>query len=53
MPRTSTFTFGEDITQEFNHRNNLTKIARAHELVMEVDAFTFRKMYLIILTIGL
>lgn len=29
------YTFGEDISETFNHRNGLSFIARAHQLVME------------------
>uniref|UniRef100_A0A7S3D1T5 Serine/threonine-protein phosphatase n=1 Tax=Palpitomonas bilix TaxID=652834 RepID=A0A7S3D1T5_9EUKA len=34
-PRGAGYTFGEDITQQFNHQNGLTLISRAHQLVME------------------
>jgi diadenosine tetraphosphatase ApaH/serine/threonine PP2A family protein phosphatase len=34
-PRGAGFTFGKDITEQFNHRNNLDLVARAHQLVME------------------
>lgn len=27
--------FGEQVTQEFNHNNNIELIARAHQLVQE------------------
>ena len=30
------YTFGTDISEMFNHRNGLTCIARAHQLVMDV-----------------
>jgi hypothetical protein len=30
------YTFGQDITEAFNHTNGLDLIARAHQLVMEV-----------------
>jgi serine/threonine-protein phosphatase 2A catalytic subunit len=33
-PRGAGFTFGQDISQNFNHTNNLKLIARAHQLVM-------------------
>ena len=35
-PRGAGFTFGGDITEQFNHTNRLDLIARAHQLVMEV-----------------
>ena len=38
-PRGAGFTFGQDISEQFNHNNNLKLIARAHQLVMEVDNF--------------
>ncbi|KAJ2472709.1 serine threonine-protein phosphatase [Coemansia sp. RSA 2322] len=34
-PRGAGYTFGQDISQAFNHNNGLTLIARAHQLVME------------------
>ena len=35
-PRGAGFTFGQDISEQFNHNNNLKLVARAHQLVMEV-----------------
>lgn len=34
-PRGTGFTFGMDVSLQFNHTNNLTLIARAHQLVSE------------------
>jgi serine/threonine-protein phosphatase 2A catalytic subunit len=34
-PRGAGYTFGQDISEQFNRTNNLTLIARAHQLVME------------------
>eukprot|EP01068_Selenidium_serpulae_P005455 Selendium_serpulae@DN4032_c0_g1_i2.p1 len=34
-PRGAGFTFGSDISQQFNHNNGLQLIARAHQLVQE------------------
>ncbi|OWZ04586.1 Serine/threonine-protein phosphatase [Phytophthora megakarya] len=34
-PRGAGYTFGQDISDQFNHANGLTLIARAHQLVME------------------
>nr|ABK93504.1 unknown [Populus trichocarpa] len=34
-PRGAGYTFGQDISEQFNHTNNLELIARAHQLVME------------------
>lgn len=36
-PRGAGYTFGQDISETFNHTNGLTLIARAHQLVMEVS----------------
>ena len=38
-PRGAGYTFGRDISDVFNHHNNLTLVSRAHQLVMEVSAF--------------
>ena len=35
-PRGAGYTFGMDISENFNHNNGLTLISRAHQLVMEV-----------------
>ena len=35
-PRGAGYTFGQDISKNFNHNNGLTLISRAHQLVMEV-----------------
>lgn len=34
-PRGAGFTFGQDISVQFNHTNSLNLVARAHQLVME------------------
>jgi serine/threonine-protein phosphatase 2A catalytic subunit len=34
-PRGAGYTFGQDISELFNHTNNLSLIARAHQLVMD------------------
>lgn len=34
-PRGAGYTFGQDISDQFNHANSITLIARAHQLVME------------------
>ncbi|RHY34542.1 hypothetical protein DYB32_000872 [Aphanomyces invadans] len=35
-PRGAGYTFGQDISDQFNHANGLTLVSRAHQLVMEV-----------------
>jgi len=45
-PRGAGFTFGKNISEEFNRANNLTMIARAHQLVNEVSSiFLSFKLY--------
>lgn len=34
-PRGAGYTFGQDISEQFNHSNGLDLISRAHQLVME------------------
>lgn len=34
-PRGAGYTFGQDISENYNHTNNLTLISRAHQLVMD------------------
>ncbi|KAL4503892.1 hypothetical protein ABPG72_022522 [Tetrahymena utriculariae] len=34
-PRGAGFIFGQEISEQFNHTNDLTKIARAHQLAMD------------------
>jgi diadenosine tetraphosphatase ApaH/serine/threonine PP2A family protein phosphatase len=38
-PRGAGYTFGQDISETFNHSNALTLVSRAHQLVMEVCTF--------------
>jgi diadenosine tetraphosphatase ApaH/serine/threonine PP2A family protein phosphatase len=35
-PRGAGYLFGKEISEQFIHTNNLSKIARAHQLAMEV-----------------
>jgi len=37
-PRGAGYTFGQDISETFNHANGLTLVSRAHQLVMEVSS---------------
>lgn len=41
-PRGAGYTFGQDISEAFNHNNGLTLVARAHQLVMEGMLHFFR-----------
>lgn len=34
-PRGAGFTFGQDISEQFNHKNGLNLVSRAHQLVMD------------------
>ena len=42
-PRGAGYTFGQDISEAFNHNNGLTLVARAHQLVMEGRSMTRRR----------
>lgn len=42
-PRGAGYTFGQDISQQFNHNNKLKMIARAHQLVMDGYSTTHDK----------
>lgn len=42
-PRGAGFLFGADIVRQFNHRNDLSMVARAHQLVMEGYKEMFEK----------
>lgn len=42
-PRGAGYTFGEDISDQFNHTNGLSFISRAHQLVMEGYNWTHQK----------
>jgi serine/threonine-protein phosphatase 2A catalytic subunit len=40
-PRGAGYTFGQDISEAFNHNNGLTLVARAHQLIMEGTSSVF------------
>lgn len=40
-PRGAGYTFGQDISEQFNHTNGLKLVSRAHQLVMEVGRHGF------------
>lgn len=42
-PRGAGYTFGQDISEQFNHNNGLTLVSRAHQLVMEGYNWTHEK----------
>jgi serine/threonine-protein phosphatase 2A catalytic subunit len=42
-PRGAGYTFGQDLSEQFNHTNGLTLISRAHQLVMEGYNWTHDK----------
>lgn len=47
-PRGAGYTFGQDISENFNHNNGVTLVSRAHQLVMEVKNSWSIYMYMII-----
>lgn len=44
-PRGAGYTFGQDISETFNHANGLTLVSRAHQLVMEVKCAHTHTVY--------
>lgn len=36
-PRGAGYTFGQDISEQYNHINGLSLVSRAHQLVMDVS----------------
>ena len=40
-PRGAGYSFGEDRTKEFNHKNNLSATVRAHQLIMDVKKLNY------------
>ena len=44
-PRGAGYTFGQDVSENFNHNNGLTLISRAHQLVMEVSVYGRRLVF--------
>lgn len=42
-PRGAGFCWGEDISNKFNHRNNLKMICRAHQLIMDGYNYSHKK----------
>lgn len=38
-PRGAGYTFGQDISETFNHSNDVKLVSRAHQLVMEVQIY--------------
>lgn len=42
-PRGAGYTFGQDISEQFNHTNGLKLIARAHQLIMDGYSLTHNK----------
>lgn len=41
-PRGAGYTFGQDISEQYNHTNGLSLVSRAHQLVMDVSDTTVR-----------
>lgn len=48
-PRGAGYTFGQDISEQFNHTNGLTLVARAHQLVMEVYVLVLKNWIRLVL----
>lgn len=38
-PRGAGYTFGQDISEQYNHTNGLSLVSRAHQLVMDVSGY--------------
>lgn len=50
-PRGAGYTFGQDISETFNHSNGLTLVSRAHQLVMEGYNWYIYSNYLIVISL--
>lgn len=52
-PRGAGYTFGQDISETFNHTNGLQLVSRAHQLVMEgKDSFIHQRSLLTFVYLG-
>jgi diadenosine tetraphosphatase ApaH/serine/threonine PP2A family protein phosphatase len=45
-PRGAGYTFGQDISEQYNHTNGLSLVARAHQLVMDVRSSASSFLYM-------
>ena len=54
-PRGAGFVFGQDVTEQFNRRNGLKLVSRAHQLVMEgyqwYVQFSFRPSFVVVVVV--
>ncbi len=51
-PRGAGYTFGQDISETFNHTNGLQLVSRAHQLVMEGSSKSLSLIFLTISFLG-
>jgi hypothetical protein len=52
-PRGAGYTFGQDISEAFNHNNGLTLVARAHQLVMEGEWLVLKRISILKSLVGI
>ena len=50
-PRGAGYTFGQDISETFNHTNGLQLVSRAHQLVMEGKGSRVCSLFLLLIII--